>query len=187
MKSFQFFGNKIDNKLTLKDHVEGLCKKASQKVIAAARLSSLMRFEQRKRIVNLLITSHFFHCPLVWMFHRRRLNNRIDHIHESALKLFIKIIISLLKNYLEKTKPKLTKMFLSNAKKQKSICILKDLVDRSSHWKCSVRKGVLGNFTKFTGKHLCTASFLRKLHRTDIRHKYKKALYSTIYKYSLSF
>ena len=26
---------------------------------------------------------------------------------------------------------------------------------RSSHWSCSVRKGVLRNFTKFTGKHLC--------------------------------
>ena len=24
---------------------------------------------------------------------------------------------------------------------------------RSSHWRCSVRKGVLRNFTKFTGKH----------------------------------
>ena len=26
---------------------------------------------------------------------------------------------------------------------------------RSSHWRCSVRKGVLRNFAKFTGKHLC--------------------------------
>ena len=111
-----FFGIKFENKLTLKEHVEGLCKKASQKVIAVARLSFLMRFEQRKRIVNLFIASHFSHCPLVWMFHSRRLNNRIDHIHESALKLFIKIMISLLKNYLEKTKQKLTKMFSSNAK-----------------------------------------------------------------------
>ena len=43
-----------------------------------------MRFEQRKRVVNLFITSHFFYCSLVWMFHKRRLNNRIDHIHERA-------------------------------------------------------------------------------------------------------
>ena len=26
---------------------------------------------------------------------------------------------------------------------------------RSSHGRCSVRKGILRNFTKFTGKHLC--------------------------------
>ena len=25
----------------------------------------------------------------------------------------------------------------------------------SSHWRCSVRKSVLRNFVKFTGKHLC--------------------------------
>ena len=39
--------------------------------------------------------------------------------------------------------------------KQKSFCILKDLTDRNSHRKCSVKKGVLRNFAKFTGKHLC--------------------------------
>ena len=41
----KFFGIKIDNKLTLEEHVEGMCKKASQKVSAVARTSSLMRFE----------------------------------------------------------------------------------------------------------------------------------------------
>ena len=82
--SEKFLGIKIDNKLTFEEHVEVLCKKASQKVSAVARISSLMRFEQRKRIVNLFITSHFSYCPLVWMFHNRRLNNRIDHIHERA-------------------------------------------------------------------------------------------------------
>ena len=29
---------------------------------------------------------------------------------------------------------------------------------RTSHWRCFVRKGVLRNFAKFTGKHLCQAS-----------------------------
>ena len=85
-----FLGIKIDNKLTLEEHVEGLCKKASQKVIAVARILSLKRFEQRKRIVNLSATSHFSHNPLVWMFHSRRINNRIDHIHEAIFKTQIR-------------------------------------------------------------------------------------------------
>ena len=105
------FGIKIDNKLTLDEHVEGLCKKTSQKISAVARISSLMRFEQRNRIVNVSLASHFSHYPLVWMFHSRRLNNLNKNIHERTLKSFIKIIIPLLKNYLEKTKQKLTKMF----------------------------------------------------------------------------
>ena len=80
--SENFLGIKSDNKLTFEEHVEALCKKASQKFSAVARISSLMRFEQRQRIINLFITSHFSYCRLVWIFHNRSLNNRIDHIHE---------------------------------------------------------------------------------------------------------
>ena len=47
--------------------------------------------------------------------------------------------------------------------KQKSFCILKDLIDRGSHRKCSVRKGVLRNFAKLTGKHLRQSFFLNKV------------------------
>ena len=35
-------------------------------------------------------------------------------------------------------------------------------MDRSSHWRCSVKKGVLRNFAKFTGKHLCQSLFFKK-------------------------
>ena len=85
--SEKLLGIKIDNKLTFEEDVEELCKKASQKVSALARISSLMRFQQRKRIAKPFITSHFFYCPLVWMFHSRRLNNRINHIHKRALRI----------------------------------------------------------------------------------------------------
>ena len=34
---------------------------------------------------------------------------------------------------------------------------------RSSHRRCSVRKGVLRNFTKFAGKHLCQSLFCNKV------------------------
>ena len=43
-----------------------------------------------------------------------------------------------------------------------------DDIDRSSHQRCSIKKGVLKNFTKFTGKHLCqsfrlkTCNFIKK-------------------------
>ena len=38
--SEKLFGIKNDNSLTFEEHVEGLCKKASQKVSALARISS---------------------------------------------------------------------------------------------------------------------------------------------------
>ena len=109
-----------------------------------------MSFKQRKRIVNLFITSHFSHYPLVWMLHSRRLNNRIDHIHERALKTIYQDYNSSFKELLRQDKTKINKNVLLECQKQKSIGILKDLIDRSSHWKCSVRKGVLRNFVKFT-------------------------------------
>ena len=40
--------------------------------------------------MNAFITSQFSYCPLVWMFHSRTLNNRINKIHEKALRLVYK-------------------------------------------------------------------------------------------------
>ena len=34
---------------------------------------------------------------------------------------------------------------------------------RSSHRRCSVKKGVLRNFAKFTGKHLCQTLFFNNI------------------------
>ena len=116
--SEKFFGIKIVSKLTLEEHVEGLCKKASQKVSAVARISSLMRFEQKKRIVNFFITSNFSHYPLVWMFHSRRINNRIDHIHERALKSIYQNYNSSFKKLLRKDKTKINKNVLIKCQKQ---------------------------------------------------------------------
>ena len=45
-------------------------------------------------------------------------------------------------------------------------------MDRSSHQRCSVRKGVLRNFTKFTGKQLCwrpeACNFIKKEALTQV-------------------
>ena len=35
--------------------------------------------------------------------------------------------------------------------------------NRSSHRRCTVKKGVVRNFVKFTGKHLCRGLFLNKV------------------------
>ena len=38
---------------------------------------------------------------------------------------------------------------------------LKAAISGNTHRKCSVRKDILGNVPKFTGKHLCQISFLK--------------------------
>ena len=46
-----------------------------------------MSLSQRKTIMKTFILSHFGYCPLVWMFHSRQLNHRINRLHERALRI----------------------------------------------------------------------------------------------------
>ena len=33
------------------------------------------------------VKSQFSYCPLIWMFHSRRLNNKISNVHEKELRI----------------------------------------------------------------------------------------------------
>ena len=46
---------------------------------------------QLKLIMKAFILSQSNYCPLVWMFHSRELNNRINRIHERALRLAYRV------------------------------------------------------------------------------------------------
>ena len=81
------FGITIDSALNFDTHVNNLCKKANQKSHALARLSNYMDKDKRRLIMKAFITSRFSYCPLVWMFHSRGLNKRINKIHEKSLRL----------------------------------------------------------------------------------------------------
>ena len=37
--------------------------------------------------MNSFFTSQFNYCPLVWMFHSRTMNNKINHLHERCLRI----------------------------------------------------------------------------------------------------
>ena len=51
------------------------------------------------------------------------------------------------------------------SKKKKNIELVHVVIsrNRSSHWWCSLRKSVLRNKIKFTGKHLCQSLFFNKV------------------------
>ena len=103
-QSAKLLGIRIDNKLTFNKHVSDLCSKASQKLHALARVRSYMSMKQSKIIMKTFILSHFGYCPLIWMMHSRSLNNRINRIHERALRLVYKDDISSFSELLEKDK-----------------------------------------------------------------------------------
>ena len=76
-------------------------KKTSQKLHALAKLVNYMDLPKRKVLMKAFITSQFSYCPLIWMFHSRTLNNRINYIHERALRLTYKDNQSSFKELLE--------------------------------------------------------------------------------------
>ena len=46
-----------------------------------------MDISQCKLIANAFIMSQFAYCPLIWMFHSRTMEHRINRIHERTLRL----------------------------------------------------------------------------------------------------
>ena len=61
-----------------------------------------MDSEKLKHVMKTFILSHFNYCPLVWMLSERGLNNKINHLHEKALRIAYKDEISDFKALLEK-------------------------------------------------------------------------------------
>ena len=86
----KLLGVTFDKKLSFRKHVEDLCKKANQKLHALARLSAYIDPIKSEILMNSFIKSQFNYCPLVWMFHDRVLNSKINRIQERALRLVCK-------------------------------------------------------------------------------------------------
>ena len=98
----KLLGVTIDNKLSFKTHVSNLCKKASQKLHALARIARYMDINQRSNIMNAFIFSQFGYCNLIWMFHNRSLNNKINRIHERSLRIVYSDFSSTFSDLIEK-------------------------------------------------------------------------------------
>ena len=64
----KLLGVKFDSNLSFEGHVTSLCKKASQKLHALARISHYMDLNKRKNLMKGFITSQFSYCTLIWMF-----------------------------------------------------------------------------------------------------------------------
>ena len=65
-------------------------KKASHKLHARARISPFMNKNKFRVLMKVFIESQFGYCPLIWMFHSRKLNNKINRLHQRALRLVYK-------------------------------------------------------------------------------------------------
>ena len=80
-------GITIDSNLTFENHINNIFKTATQKLNALARVVPYRNIQKRRIIVKSFVTSWFGYCSLFWMFSSSRLNNKIDSIHDRALRI----------------------------------------------------------------------------------------------------
>ena len=83
----KLLGVHIDNDLNFDFHVEKLCNMASKKLHALMRVCKYMETNKRRMLMKAFIVSQFSYCPLIWMFHSKTMEHRINKIHEKALRL----------------------------------------------------------------------------------------------------
>ena len=94
----------IDNRHNFESHISKLCKKAGNKLSALERISGYMDSNKLRILMRAFVISQFQYCPLVWMFHSRHLNNKINRIHERDLRIAYKDYDSSFNTLLEKDK-----------------------------------------------------------------------------------
>ena len=98
----KLLGVVIDKQLNFETHISKLCQKAGEKLFALARISKYMDSDKLRTLMRCFVISQFQCCPLAWMFHSRYLNNKINKIHERALRIAYKDYESSFNTLLEK-------------------------------------------------------------------------------------
>ena len=77
----------IDRDLKFYKHVLKLCSKANQKLSAVSRMLKLFSIKKRGTLFKAFVQSQFKYCLIVWMFHGRRTNSKINKLDERALRI----------------------------------------------------------------------------------------------------
>ena len=93
-RNAKLLGINIDRDLKFDNHVSTLCKKAGCKLTALCRLTKFLPFYKRRILLKSFVESQFAYCPLTWMFHGREINNKINRLHERALRVIYRDDIS---------------------------------------------------------------------------------------------
>ena len=93
----------IDSELSSDQHVSSICSKASKKLYALGCIANFMSFNKCRTLVKAFIESQFNYRPLIWMFHSRTMNKKINRIHERALRLVYSDHVSSFDELLKKT------------------------------------------------------------------------------------
>ena len=77
----------ISNEFKFDEHLINICIKANRKLTLSTRMRKYLDFNKVRLPFKSFFESQFKHCPLPLMFSCRKINNRINKLHERALRL----------------------------------------------------------------------------------------------------
>ena len=80
-------GINIDLELNFENHLSAICNNVSRKINALGWIANYISLEKRRLVMKTFIESQFNYYPLIWMFHSRTINNKINRLHERALRI----------------------------------------------------------------------------------------------------
>ena len=49
-------------------------------------MAKLLSFNKRRTLLKVFLETQFKYCPIVWMFHSRHTNKKVNRLHERSLK-----------------------------------------------------------------------------------------------------
>ena len=77
----------IDNELKLDEHLTNIGNNANRKLTVLTRMRKYLDFNDVRLLFKSFFESQFKFCLLMWMFYSRKTNDRINKLHERALRL----------------------------------------------------------------------------------------------------
>ena len=83
----KLLGITLDNNLKFDKHVSNICSRANRKLGALKSVATFLPSKKRRILFKAFIESQFKYCPLVWMFHGTQTNDKINKLHERALRI----------------------------------------------------------------------------------------------------
>ena len=98
----KLLGITLNNKLKFDKHVFNICSKGNRKLSALTRVAKF--FKKRLIAFKALTEAQFKYCLLVWMFHGRQIKDKINKLHERALRIVHNDSITSFEEFLVKDK-----------------------------------------------------------------------------------
>ena len=81
---------KFDNNLTFEKHITDICRKASRKIRALAKIAPYLNLSKRLMVMNAFFNLQFNYSPLTWMCHNHTANRKINRLPERCLRIIYK-------------------------------------------------------------------------------------------------